>query len=64
MGMVCTIRVWYKIHVWYRTAIDGQIVYLRGTLTLGCADNLAANLMAGYKSLTKNVDRAWQLLLR
>ena len=32
--------------------IDGQIVYLRGTLTLGCADNLAANLMAGYKSLT------------
>ena len=32
--------------------IDGRIVYLRGTLILGCADNLAANLMAGYKSLT------------
>lgn len=32
--------------------IDSQTVYLRGTLTLVSADNLASNLIAGYKSLT------------
>ncbi len=32
--------------------IDGQVTYLRGTLTIGSADNPAANLVAGYKSLT------------
>ena len=32
--------------------VDGQITYLRGTLTIGSADNPAANLIGGYKSLT------------
>ena len=47
----------YLVHIYTQDGgvpflIDGQIVYLRGTLILGCADNLAANLIAGYKSLT------------
>ena len=32
--------------------IDGRIVNLRGTLTVISADNPAANLIGGYKSLT------------
>ena len=32
--------------------IDNQTVHLRGSLTLVCADNIASNLIAGYKSLT------------
>ena len=31
--------------------IDSQTVYLRGTLTLVSADNLASNLIAGYFSI-------------
>jgi len=32
--------------------IDNQTVHLRGTLTVVSADNIASNLIAGYKSLT------------
>ena len=32
--------------------INGQTVYLRGSLILGCGDNPAANLLSGYKNLT------------
>jgi len=32
--------------------VNGETVYLRGTLILGCGDNPAANLMSGFKSLT------------
>lgn len=32
--------------------IDGEIVHLRGTLTIVSADNPAANLLGGFKSLT------------
>ena len=32
--------------------INGKRVNVSGTLILGCGDNPAANLMAGYKSLT------------
>ena len=32
--------------------IDGEVTYLRGTLTIVSADNPAANLIGGYKSLT------------
>ena len=32
--------------------IDGQLTYLRGTLTVVSADNPAANLIGGYKMLT------------
>jgi len=34
--------------------VNGEIVYMRGTLTLACGDNPAANLMGGYKSLTSS----------
>jgi len=32
--------------------VNGKKVNLNGTLVLGCGDNPAANLMAGYKCLT------------
>ena len=32
--------------------IDGKVMHLRGTLTIVSADNPAANLIGGYKSLT------------
>ena len=32
--------------------VDGQLLHLRGTLTIVSADNPAANLLGGYKSLT------------
>ena len=32
--------------------VNGKRVNINGTLILGCGDNPAANLMAGYKCLT------------